>query len=84
MAANGSSPKFFKSETLGERKARLARDIPLALVGHEAERRAVDARTAKLRALRLAKEAADAGVALAVKPKKRKPSASSRKSPNDT
>jgi hypothetical protein len=62
------------------RQAR-ARDAKLGTGAYEAAARATDANTARLKALRLAKEAVDAAEAAAVKPQDKKPRRKSAKAP---
>ncbi|GEP06993.1 hypothetical protein [Methylobacterium oxalidis] len=63
-----------KAEERAERAQRMAKEGAQAMAEHLAAIKAVDERTAKLRALRLAKEAADAEARAAAPPpaKKRK------------
>jgi hypothetical protein len=61
-----------KAEASFKRKEEQARDGKKAMAEYEANRLALSERTAKLRALRLAKEAADAKAEAAKKPLKKK------------
>jgi hypothetical protein len=72
-------PRTFRPETREERMKRLAADAPKALADYQAERRAVDVRTAELRALRLAKEASEAAEPGQPQKKKKKASAKPRR-----
>ena len=55
----GPHSSFFMVESSADRKARLLKDMPVAWAAHQAERATIDARTVKLRDLRLARDAAD-------------------------
>ncbi|KAB1076092.1 hypothetical protein [Methylobacterium planeticum] len=64
-----------RAEERAERAERMAKEGAEAMAEHHAQAKAVDERTARLRALRLAKEAAEAeakAAAPAPAPKKRK------------
>lgn len=60
------------AESTADRKTRLAKDIPKARAAYEAERATIDARTIKLRELRLARDAAAAAAEEVAPPKREK------------
>jgi len=67
--SNQSKEAQAKAEASFKRKAEQQRDGKVAMAEYEAAGRAMRDRTAKLRELRLAKEAADKEAAQAAKPK---------------
>lgn len=65
---NSDSPVKTSSEERAERAERMQREGAQAMADHKAAIRAIDERTVKLRALRLAKEAEEATAKAAEKP----------------
>lgn len=65
-----NNPAVARAESAFAKKEQRAREGEAAMSAYRAEARATDAKTARLRALRLAKEAADREAALAAPPPK--------------